>query len=67
MTKLVYKTYLNDTTAGGFTEVLNPLPLTTAQRDALSLTTTDTLVIFNTTTKKINFWNGTTWEAVTSA
>lgn len=24
-------------------------------------------VIYNTTTNKLNFWNGTAWEAVTSA
>lgn len=67
MTSLIYKVYPNDTTAGGFTEILNPLPLTTTQRDALTLSSTDVLVIFNTTTKKINFWNGTAWEVVTSA
>ena len=40
-------------------------PITTAQRDAL--TASEGMVIFNTTTKKLNVYNGTIWEAVTSA
>lgn len=43
----------------------NPPIKTTAERDALSPTEGD--VIFNTTTNKLNFYNGTAWEAVTSA
>jgi len=38
---------------------------TTAERDAL--VAVEGLVIYNTTTNKINFYNGTAWEAVTSA
>jgi len=33
--------------------------LTTAQRDALSVT--EGAMIFNTTTKKMNFYDGTNW------
>lgn len=43
-------------------------PYTTAARDNLSLGTADEgFNIINTTTSKINFWNGSAWEAVTSA
>lgn len=38
---------------------------TTAERNAL--TATRGQIVFNTTTNKLNFWNGTAWEAVTSA
>lgn len=45
-----------------------PLNLTTAQRDALPANQlTAGLTILNTTTGKLNFYNGTAWEAVTSA
>lgn len=45
-----------------------PLNLTTTERDALPANTlTAGLTIFNTTTGKLNLYNGTTWEAVTSA
>jgi hypothetical protein len=39
---------------------------TTAERDAL-VSPLEGLVIYNTTTNKLNFYNGTAWEAVTSA
>lgn len=40
--------------------------LTTAQRDAIS-SPAEGLIIFNTTTNKLNFYTGAAWEAVTSA
>lgn len=40
--------------------------LTTAQRDAIS-TPVAGLMIFNSTTSKLNFYTGSAWEAVTSA
>jgi len=40
--------------------------LTTAQRDAIS-SPAEGLLIFNTTTNKLNFYTGAAWEAVTSA
>lgn len=39
---------------------------TTAERDALTNIEAGTC-IYNTTTNKLNFYNGSTWEAVTSA
>lgn len=39
---------------------------TTTQRDALT-NLEEGEVIYNSTTKKLNFYNGTSWEAVTSA
>ena len=42
-----------------------PPRMTTTQRDAIS-TPAEGLIIYNTTTKKLNFYNGTAWEAVTS-
>lgn len=66
MTTQIYKVYQNDTTAGGFTVQQNPLTLTTAERDALTLGASDFLLIYNSTTTKLNFWNGTAWAVVTS-
>ena len=41
---------------------VQPQQLTTAQRNALSLTTTDRgLVIFNLTVNGLEYWNGTAW------
>lgn len=40
--------------------------LTTTQRDAISAPA-EGLLIFNTTTNKLNFYTGAAWEAVTSA
>jgi hypothetical protein len=40
--------------------------LTTVQRDAIS-SPAEGIVIFNTTTNKLNFYTGAAWEAVTSA
>lgn len=39
--------------------------MTTTQRDAISSPARG-LIIYNTTTNKLNFYNGTAWEAVTS-
>ena len=43
-----------------------PPRMTTAQRDAIASPATG-LVIYNTSTNKLNFYNGTAWEQVTSA
>ena len=43
-----------------------PPRLTTTERDALVVLESGTIV-YNTTTNKLNFYNGTAWEAVTSA
>jgi hypothetical protein len=40
--------------------------LTSTQRDAISSPATG-LMIYNTTTNKLNFFDGSAWEAVTSA
>lgn len=42
-----------------------PQKVSTAQRDALTSVASGTLV-YNTTTNKMNFYNGSTWEEVTS-
>jgi hypothetical protein len=42
-----------------------PPRMTTKQRDAIS-NPVEGLMIFNTTSKKLNFYNGTAWETVTS-
>lgn len=47
------------------TKAFYPSRMTTAQRDAL--TPTAGAAIYNSTTNKLNFYNGTAWEAVTSA
>lgn len=51
-----------DSTTQGFL----PPRMTTGQRDAIT-TPPAGLMIYNTTTNKLNFANGTAWEAVTSA
>jgi hypothetical protein len=51
-----------DSTTQGFL----PPQMTTTQRDAISSPGTG-ILIYNTTTNKYNFYNGTGWEAVTSA
>lgn len=51
-----------DSTTKGFL----PPRLTTTQRDNISSPTAG-LMIYNSTTNKLNFYNGTSWEAVTSA
>lgn len=51
-----------DSTTKGFL----PPRLTTTQRDNISSPTVG-LMIYNLTTNKLNFYNGTAWEAVTSA
>jgi hypothetical protein len=53
--------HLSSTTKG----FLPPI-LTTAQRDAIS-SPAEGLMVYNATTNKLNFYNGTAWEAVTSA
>jgi hypothetical protein len=42
-----------------------PPRMTTVQRDAIT-TPPAGLMIYNTTTNKLNFYNGSAWEAVTS-
>ncbi len=50
------------TGAGRWIRSPQNLRLTTAERDALVLTTTDEgFTIWNTQTKVLNYWNGTTW------
>lgn len=45
-----------------------PLNLTTTQRDAIPASQLTTgLTITNTSTGKLNFWDGAAWRAVTSA
>ncbi len=51
-----------DSTTQGFL----PPRMTTTQRNAIA-TPPAGLMIYNTTTNKLNFYNGTAWEAVTSA
>jgi hypothetical protein len=48
------------------TQGFRPPALTTAQRDAIA-TPLEGLMLYNSTTKKLNFYNGAAWEAVTSA
>ena len=48
------------------TEGFLPPRMTTTQRDAIS-TPAAGLIIYNTTTNKLNFYNGSAWEAVTSS
>jgi len=43
-----------------------PPRMTTTQRNAIT-TPPAGLMVYNTTTNKLNFYNGTAWEAVTSA
>jgi hypothetical protein len=43
-----------------------PPRMTGAQRDAIS-TPPAGLMVYNTTTNKLNFYNGSAWEAVTSS
>lgn len=50
-----------DSTSKGFL----PPRMTTAQRDAIS-SPAEGLIIYNSTTKKLNFYNGSAWAAVTS-
>lgn len=45
---------------------ISPISLTTSERDALSSVRSGA-IIFNETTSKLNFWNGSAWEAITSA
>jgi len=47
------------------TEGFLPPRLPTTQRDAVTSPSTG-LVVYNSTTNKLNFYNGTAWEAVTS-
>ena len=53
--------HLSSTTKGFL-----PPVLTTTQRDAIS-SPAEGLMIYNTTTNKLNFYNGSAWEAVTSS
>ena len=54
-----------DLSLASTTKAFYPTRMTTTQRDDLSPTAG--AVIYNTTTNKLNMYNGTTWEAVTSA
>ena len=51
---------------GSTTQGLLPPRMTTTQRDAIG-TPAAGLTVYNTTTNKLNFYNGSAWEAVTSA
>ena len=53
---------LNSTTKGFL-----PPRMTTTQRDAIAAPIPAGLMVYNTTTNKLNFYNGTAWEAVTSS
>jgi hypothetical protein len=44
-----------------------PPRMTTAERNAIAAPVPAGLMVYNTTTNKLNFYNGTAWEAVTSA
>jgi len=64
---------LNDSGAVNFanagvttTRYMIPPKVTTTQRNAL-LNKVSGALVYNTTTNKLNFWNGSAWEAVTSA
>lgn len=57
---------LNQLLGGDAGDGINVPQLTTAQRDALASPKTACL-IYNSTTNKLNFYNGSAWEAVTSA
>ncbi len=46
--------------------LVNLPPYTTTERDALT-TMISGSTVYNSTTNKINFYNGSGWEAVTSA
>jgi hypothetical protein len=48
------------------TKGFRPPIMSTAQRNAVSSPATG-LIVYNTTTDKINFYNGTSWQAVTSS
>lgn len=57
---------------GDASALTNPMfvapAMTTTQRDNLTVTSSDKgAMIVNTTTSKLNFYNGSAWEAVTSA
>lgn len=44
--------------------MLRMAPLTTAERDALSLGAADRAMVWNSTTSQMELWNGTAWEEV---
>jgi hypothetical protein len=52
--------------AASTTKGFLPPRMTTAQRDAIT-TPPAGLMVYNTSTNKLNFYNGSAWEAVTSA
>lgn len=54
------------TSSSPLSVVFIPTKLTTTQRDALSSPIAG-LMIYNTTTNKMNFYNGSTWEVITSS
>ena len=47
------------------TNAFYPPRVTTSQRDLM--TVTEGAMVYNTQTNKLNFYNGSGWEAVTSA
>lgn len=53
-------------TATSTTQGFLPPRMTGTQRDAIA-TPAAGLVVYNTTTNKLNFYNGSAWEVVTSA
>ena len=53
------------------TEMTDGMPwnipsFTTTERDALGVNSTTHILIFNSTTSKLNFYDGAAWRAVTS-
>lgn len=60
---------LDDSAIAEFTSTTKGLlipRMTTTQRDAISSPATG-LLIYNTSTNKLNFYSGSAWEAVTSS
>ena len=57
---------LMETVSFASTGLFYPPQYTTTTRNALTGISAG-LVIYNTTTNKLNMYNGSTWEAVTSA
>lgn len=50
------------------TRSIVPAKVTTTQRDAIAAPNLEAgLCVYNTTTNKLNVYNGTSWEAITSA
>lgn len=58
-------TVLRDATGRVSAASLRVVGMTAASRDALTGVSSGTL-IYNSSTNKLNFYNGTAWEAITS-